>query len=105
MIMWHRVFAEPSCSLFDSLHPSISLQHLQPRHDSYFFPAGSVLLWHKHPESSEEQAAQLWMAMLKQILFLKNYDSLPEYIFSTLNGCADKRENIAALFVIYMMHF
>lgn len=62
--------------LIRSLNPRISLQHLQPRHDSYFLPTGSVLSLHKHPETSEEQAAQLWMAVVEQNLFLQSYGSL-----------------------------
>lgn len=62
--------------LIHSLNPSISLQHFQPRHDSYFLPTGSVLSLHKHPESSEEQTAQLWIAVVKQILFLQSYGGL-----------------------------
>lgn len=82
MIMWCRVFTEPRCSWIHGWNPSISLQHFQPRHDSYFFLTGSVLSWHKHWESSEEQAAQLWMAMVEQVLFLQNYDGLyPTKIF------------------------
>lgn len=62
--------------LINILIPSISLQHLQPRHDSYFLPTGSVLSLHKHPESSEEQTAQFWMAVVEQFLFLQNYGDL-----------------------------
>lgn len=78
--------------LIHGLNPSISLQHLQPRHDSYFLPTGSVLSLHKHPESSEEQTAQFWMAMVEQILFLQNNGGLGKIIlFYPKKECANKR--------------